>query len=137
MTKVPIIPNREIVFVGGGLVIGGSINKLPPYYDVIAKILRSINRNAVEWDGWWRKSGAPQCQVFAWVGGPATKVRVHRSERRVLAQIDRVIPVRASGWSDPGKEAAISDAHELIDRLADRFDLGKAPTLVIPPERKC
>lgn len=45
MSRAPIIPGREIVFVGGGLVIGGSIRELPPCYNILDQILESMNRN--------------------------------------------------------------------------------------------
>lgn len=54
MSVIPIIPGRKIVFVGGGLVIGGSIRKLPRYYGVVDNILQSINRDPSDWDEWWR-----------------------------------------------------------------------------------
>lgn len=44
MSRAPTISGREIVFVGGGLVTGGSIRKLPLYYNIINQLLESMNR---------------------------------------------------------------------------------------------
>lgn len=45
MSRAPTISGREIVFVGGGLVTGGSIRKLPLYYNILNQLLESMNPN--------------------------------------------------------------------------------------------
>lgn len=120
-----ISPGR-IVFVGGGLVIGGSVDRAPARYDkAIVQLLRSMQ--AEPWQNWW---GPPEqdleCQLFVWYGGRRTgHTYLRRNPKWVTACIERT----DLGGLDPGPAAALADAEELVTKLAKRFDLPPRPPL--------
>lgn len=126
-----ILEGHLIGYVGGGLVIGGSIQNTPPVYaSVVDTLLASIDHEPYndQWDQWWAKAGEPPCLIFAWIGGPRTEIRVRRTRDRVTAQIERATEMSDQGGPlDPGIEAALADVKALFDKLRSRFDLPATP----------
>lgn len=117
-----------LMYVGGGLVIGGSVSSLPPQYSWAIDYLLKQLFNA-EWQRWWKISGQGQCLVYSWIGGDRTEVRVRRSPAHVYAACDRAIPTDdPDHFLDPGQEAAaLADATALVAKLRSRFDLPEPP----------
>jgi hypothetical protein len=114
-----------LMFVGGGVVITGTCTTPPPRYSsAIFALLRSMED--VEWQRWWSESGQPPCELYAWMGGPRTEVRVRRTARKVTAQTERAV---ADDDPDPGLEAAVADVDALLSKLRKRFDLADTPAV--------
>lgn len=125
--------DRTIVFVGGGLVVGGSaLDPDHPYLATVWGLLRSVDVNWRAWEAWWSEANAPRCEIFAWLGEPKSRVTVRRSTSRVLAQIDRSYPIPhvTSGLADSSAGVlARHDVIRLIQKLRDRFGLSEPPRL--------
>jgi hypothetical protein len=71
--------------------------------------------------------------VYAWVGGPRTEVRVRRSTNKVHAACERAIETdHPRRFADPGADAARADAHALVAKLRERFELAEPPAFSEP-----
>lgn len=116
-----------LMYVGGGLVIGGSVWSLPAQYSwAINHLLKQLF--SADWQQWWEHSGQGRCLVYSWIGGDRTEVRVRRSPAHVYAACDRAIPTDDPDQvPDPGQEAALADATALVAKLRDRFALPEPP----------
>src|SRR5690349_12455532 len=94
-----------LMFVGGGVVINGTRTTPPTrYMSAICALLRSVE--GADWQRWWSESEQPPCQLYAWMGGPRTEVRVRRTTRKITAQTERAV---RDDDPDPGLEAAVED----------------------------
>lgn len=116
-----------LTYVGGGLVIGGSVSSLPPQYSwAIGYLLKQLFN--ADWQRWWEHGGQGRCLVYSWIGGDRTEVRVRRSSGHVTATCDRAVPIDDPDQVfDPGQEAALADATALVAKLRDRFALPEPP----------
>lgn len=125
--RAGITQGSALTYLGGGLVIGGTVETLPPEYTrTIDDLLVQIGEEC--WQRWWATAGQPACSVYSWIGGPRTLVRVRRSASSVYAARERAIATDdPRRFSDPGAPAAQADANALIAKLRDRFNLLAPP----------
>lgn len=119
-------PVPKLRFVGGGLVVGGEVDELPPIYDhEVCRLLRQIENKV--WQDWWNGSSNLGCEVFYWVGGSRSRVSSRLTKNRLRVAIDRHIDREKGATSDPGTDAARSDADLLVAYIASRIGADPAP----------